>query len=295
VIATGGDAFLGGDDFDRLLARRLSDDFLAQHRIDPSRDPLAASRLMLAAEQMKMRLSEELVVEGTLNEVAVGPGGKPLNLAFRVERSELEALVSPIVERAIDMSRRVLAAAEVLPRQIDEVILVGGSTRMPLVGRRVAEIFGQEPRCDLDPMEVVSVGAALQATGLTHATPNAPVLFDVTPHSLRVVTVGGYTKVLVPKNTTVPAEGIGTFYTARDDQDTVKLIVCQGEDERSESNVPLGELSLTNLPMGARGEVAIDVAFTIDADGILQVSAREQSTGVKTQATLATVGITEER
>ncbi len=297
VIATGGDAFLGGDDFDHALAKKLSDQFLAQHRIDASKDPLARSRLLMAAEQIKMRLSDELVVEGTLNEISHGAGGKPLGLTFRIERAEFEALIKPIVDRSIEMVHRVLGAAQVLPRQIDEVILVGGSTRVPLVASRVAEVFGQKPKCDLDPMEVVAMGAALQAHGLTSSSSaiDAPVLFDVTPHSLRVVTVGGYTKVLVPKNTTVPAEGTGTFFTARDDQDTVRLVVCQGEEEKMDQNVPLGELRLEGLPPGKRGQVAIDVAFTIDADGILQVSAREQTSGQKTQATLSTVGFKDER
>jgi molecular chaperone DnaK len=297
VIATGGDAFLGGDDFDHLLAKKLSDQFLAQHRIDPSKDPIAKSRLLIAAEQIKMRLSDELVVEGSLSEIAHGAGGKPLGLSFRIERAEFEQMIKPIVDRSIDMVHRVLGAAQITPQQVDEVILVGGSTRVPLVPLRVAEVFGQNPRCDLDPMEVVAMGAALQAHGLSSVAPvaQAPVLFDVTPHSLRVVTVGGFTKVLVPKNTTIPAEGTGTFYTAADNQDNVRLVVCQGEEGKIELNIPLGELRLDNLPLAPRGQVAIDVAFTIDADGILQVSAREQSTGKKTQATLTTVGLKEER
>ena len=298
VLATGGDPFLGGDDFDALLMERLATLFLSQHRIDPRDNEQSVAKLRAASEQIKQMLSKETVAEGSISQLAFGPGGAPLSLDFRVERSEFEELIAPVVEKAILTATAVLSEADVLPNQIDEVILVGGSTRVPLVARRVAEVFGQEPRCDIDPMQVVSMGAALQAQTLwtgNSLSEKAPVLFDVTPHSLRVGTVGGYTKVIVPKNATLPAEGTGIFYTARDNQGVVQLTVCQGEEESLEANAPIGQVELSDIPDGRRGEIAIQVAFTIDADGLLQVSAREASTGVETSTTLTTVGVCEER
>jgi molecular chaperone DnaK len=297
VMATGGDPFLGGDDFDRQIAHTLARQFLQQHRLDAEKDPVALARLMAAAEQMKIRLSEELAVEGKLREIAYGAGGAPLDLSFSMERHEFEALISPIIDRAIVTAENVLREAGLLPNQIDEVILVGGSTRIPMVQERVRACFQQEPRCELNPMEVVAMGAAIQAETLFlgDRVPDAPVLFDVAPHSLRVGTVGGFTKTLIAKNSTIPAEGTSTFFTARDNQDTVLLKICQGEEERVDGNAPLGELVLQGIPPGPRGTISIDVAFTIDADGILHVAAREAQTGAATQATLATVGLKEQR
>lgn len=296
VIATGGDMFLGGDDFDHLLAQRLSCQFLREHHYDPDQDPIAKSRLLAGAEQIKVHLSSELAVNGTLREIAYGVGGKELDLAFDVQRSEFEAVIAPIVDRAMATVASVLGDAGIQPLQVDEVILVGGSTRIPLIHERVASHFGQEPKCELDPMEVVALGAALQANALYGgSSTDAPVLFDVTPHSLRVGTVGGYSKTLIAKNSTIPVEGTKTFFTARDDQDAVHLKIFQGEEDRAEDNVPLGELVIEELSRGRRGEIAIDVAFTIDADGILQVSACDSKTGSVSRATLSAIGVKEQR
>ncbi len=295
VIATGGDPFLGGDDFDEMISRRLAFQLLQQHRYDANTDPIARAKLAAAAEQIKQRLSQDATVSGTLNDIAYGHG-RALALQFRVERSDFERDISTLVERAISVTERVLLDAHISPDQIDEVILVGGSTRIPIVQRRVAECFKQQPRCTLDPMEVVAMGAAQQAKALTAPDADeAPVLLDVAPHSLRVATVGGFTKVLIPRNSTIPAEGTSTFFTARDNQSAVKIQVCQGENDAFQDNVPLGEIVLDGIPPARRGEIPIAVAFTIDANGILQVSATETRTGQARRATLSMIGFKEQR
>jgi molecular chaperone DnaK (HSP70) len=183
----------------------------------------------------------------------------------------------------------------VTPAQVDEGVLVGGSTRVPLVQRCVAERFGKEPRGKIDPMLVVATGAAVQAERLFAPGADASVLLDVTPHSLRVATAGGYSQVLIPKNTTIPAEGMRTFLTSQDSQTEVLVRVGQGEENHFELNVPVGELTLTELPARPRGETSLEVAFTIDADGILHVTAKDIRSGKQTNAVLTTVGHSETR
>jgi molecular chaperone DnaK len=188
------------------------------------------------------------------------------------------------------LTEHVLADAGLSARNIDEVILVGGSTRVPMVQRRVAELFGSAPRSDLDPMEVVAMGAAIQAQGLATPGTSKNVLLDVTSHSLRVATAGGYSRALIARNTAIPAEGIATFATARDGQTSVKVLVCQGEEDRYDLNAPLGELTLDGLTATRRGDVELQVTFTIDADGMLQVAARDLRSGIAARTTLEAVG-----
>ncbi len=295
VIATGGDPFLGGDDMDQALAKRLVRLMLEQHRVDLSTDPTAFAHLLLAAEQIKMRLSRDEVVEGTLNELAYGPGGQPIGLQFRIQRDELEIMLADVVQRSITCAQRVLAGAQIEPAAVDEVILVGGATRVPLVRKRVTQEFGKPPMGGINPMEVVACGAALHAHGLFAppggAVAEVGVLLDVCSHSLGLSTAGGYAEVLIPKNTGIPAEKARVFSTAQDGQQAVILKVCQGESRRFEENAALGELRLTGLRAAARGVVKIEITFLIDADGILQVSARDIETGRAEQATLRVLGV----
>jgi len=295
VVTTGGDPFLGGDDMDQILAKRLSRMLLERHRVDLAYDPVGFARMVIAAEQIKMRLSREEVVEGTLPEVAYGPGGEALGLDFRITRAELEIMYAEIVERAVAAAAKVLAEAQVEPAAVDQVILVGGATRVPLVRKRVSQAFGKPPLGGINPMEVVASGAALHAHGL-FAPPGADagevgLLLDVSSHSLGVATAGGYAEVLIAKNTGIPAEKARIFSTAHDDQEQVVLKVCQGESRRFEDNLPLGELRLVGLRKAPRGVLKIEVTFLIDADGILQVSARDIETGRAEAATLQVLGV----
>jgi molecular chaperone DnaK len=249
------------------------------------------ARLRSVAEEIKHRLSGETSAEGIIEELGYGAGGKPLSLRYRITREQFEARIAPLVDRALGLTETVLEESGLTASQIDEVILVGGSIRVPMIQRRVAERFGKTPRFDLDPMEVVAMGAAIQAQALGSPRGTANVLLDVTSHSLRIATAGGFSRALIAKNTSIPAEGVATFTTARDDQTTVKVQVCQGEAERFEENVPLGELALEGLPAARRGDLKLEVTFTIDADGILQVAARELGSGVAAQTQLTAVGL----
>jgi molecular chaperone DnaK len=293
VLATGGDPYLGGDDIDQGIAEDLAMDFLHTHRLDPRTDPNAMGKLLMAAEQVKIRLSEHMEVEGTLKELAYGIGGAPLSLPFKYTRGQLERHVRPLVERALALTEQVLAEASITPQIIDEVLLVGGATRVPVVREAVAAVFGRRPRVDIDPMQVVAVGAAYQAHALTRPDSGHQVglLMDVTSHALGIATAGGYSEVLIPKNTPIPAEGSRTFATAADDQTLVKLRVCQGSERRFDANNPIGELVLSGLPAAPRGKVQVEVSFLIDADGILQVSARDLVSGNAARATLTVLGV----
>lgn len=295
VLGTGGDPFLGGDDVDEVIYALLAKAFLKKHRIDANVDPIAKARLRMAAEQIKRGLSEQESVSGTLNEVSRGAGGKPLGLEFSLSREQLNKLISPLVESTIATTLQVLETADVAPQLVDEIILVGGSTRIPQIRDKVQEVFGKVPRLDINPMEVVAIGAALQAERMQNPGADQGVLLDVTPHSLRIATVAGYSQVLVAKNSTIPAEGTKTFFTAKDDQETVRIKVAQGEDEKFDDNALMGELRLDELPVGQRGTIGVRVTFTIDADGILQISAQETSSNTSTQAVLSVMGLEEER
>ena len=295
VIATGGDPFLGGDDIDQLLLNRLADSFLAQHRIDPRNDPMSNARLQAAAEQIKVKLTTESSLSANLSEIGHGSGGESLGLKFEISRDEFNLMISQLVDRAMDVTTQVLSEARIAPPTIDEVILVGGSSRIPIVRTKVEELFKSSPKMNKNPMEVVALGAALQGHHLLHPSDDATVLMDVAPHSLRVATVGGFTKVLINKNDTVPCEGIATFNPGRQDQNKIIVRVCQGEEKSFEDNIELGSLELDALTNVDDQKIAVDISFTIDSDGILQINAKEQSTGKAAKATLTLVGHNETR
>jgi molecular chaperone DnaK len=294
VIATGGDSFLGGDDMDRALAEHLALGFLERHRIDLRSDPETFARLIMVAEDIKRRLTETVLVEDSIREIAYGLNGMPLDLEFRLRRERFESLIVPLIDRSIEVAARVLGEADLLPGQLDALILVGGATRVPLVQRRLQERFGLVPRCEIDPLEVVAMGAAMQAVRLV-APPSddaePPLLIDVTSHALGIATTAGFVEHLIPKNTPIPAEGRQVFTTAKDNQTAVKIRVCQGASRHFVDNVAVGELQLRQLRPAPRGEVKVEVSFLIDADGTLSVSAQDMETGRSEQATLELIGV----
>jgi molecular chaperone DnaK len=295
VVSTGGDAFLGGDDIDRALAWRFSHEFLKLHRLDLTQDWESMGKLLLAAEEVKTQLSKQDVVEHSIPELAHGVGGAPLALNVRVTRAEFDELIDPIVTRALIRSHQVLAEAEVRPGDVDEVVLAGGTTRVPYVRQKIEELFGRKPLAGINPMGVVAAGAALHAENLI-APADAPaaatgLLMDVTSHALGIATTGGFTEHLIDKNTPIPTERSKVFTTARDGQWMVRIRVCQGQDRRFDRNVPVGELRLDHIRPARRGDARIEVAFLVDANGILSVTARDLETGRDAHAVLSLFGV----
>ncbi len=310
VVATGGDPFLGGDDMDEELGKVLAAMFVEQHGVEMLRHRHAAAKTIIAAEQVKMQLSEEDAVEGTISELDYGEGGVPLGLDFHITRLEFEKVISPYVGRAILYTEQVLQDAGLTPQLIDEVVLVGGATLVPVVARRVRETFGKEPRRDVDPMLAVAMGAAIQADALMHPTAASaapgetsadgaggmlasekPLLMDVTAHGLGVAMADKYTEFLIEKNTQIPVDRTRVFSTSHDDQTAVQIKVCQGEARLFTDNHPLGSLEIEGLRPGPRGATRIEVTFLLDADGILQVTARDLGTGKSQKATLRVSGV----
>ncbi len=309
VLATGGDSFLGGDDMDHALTDELARRFLAEHRMDPRTNSQSLAKMMAAAEEIKIHLSDHDETEVHITELERGLDGSSLDLKTTITRAQLEELVEPIIARAMECATAVLADADILPQHVDEVLLVGGATQVPLVRRRVEALFGRVAQTDVDPMEVVALGAATHAQALFapetigrsqsqsiiaedhDAPPEIALLLDVTSHPVGLATAGGYAEVLLPKNTQIPAEVIRFFSTAKDNQESVVLKVCQGANARFAENEALGQLTLEGLRPGPRGKVRIEVGFLIDADGLLQVTAKDQDTGIETQAVLSLFGI----
>jgi len=303
VLATGGEPYLGGDDFDHAIADRFAYGFLQQYRMDLNADQNARARLLLEAQQAKVALSEQGMLDGVIPAVAYGVGGQELDLHYSISRADFEAMIAHQVDRAMATTQRVLMQANLMPADIHEVALVGGSTHIPLVRRRVAHFFGREPNTTVNPLEAVACGAALHAHALwsaahappasaqSHAAPGVGLLMDVTSHAVGVATLGDNVQTLIPRNATIPCEGTHVFSTALDNQQQVIIRVCQGEAERFSQSELLGELYLTNLRPAPRGETQIAVDFIIDANGILQVSARDVATGQQTQAVLAVRGL----
>ncbi|RMH38999.1 MAG: molecular chaperone DnaK [Deltaproteobacteria bacterium] len=293
VIATGGDFFLGGDDIDRALAELLAAELTTRAGADPRGHRGAMTRLMMAAEQIKCHLSSNEVAEGTIGGLIVGDDSTPYSLPFRITRQQFENLVSGYIDRTAEVCQQVLTSSGLEPAQISDVLCVGGSTRIPAVRARVADIFQREPAIDIDPDEVVAHGAAVQAailTGNTAATENRALLLDVTPATLAVGTAGGYVERLLEKNAPIPIERTKMFTTARDYQTRVVIDVCRGESRRFADNEPLGTITLDNLPSAPRGETRIEVTFRVDADGILHVRARDERTGAAQEIHLNVIG-----
>jgi molecular chaperone DnaK len=295
VRSTSGDTFLGGEDFDNALVEQLLASFAQQNDgMDLRGDRVALQRLKEAAERAKIELSSANVTEINLPFLAAGKDGQPRHLMMAMERPALEQLVEPLVQATLDPCRRALADAGMTARDIDVVILVGGQTRMPRVHSLVAEMFGKEASRRVNPDEVVAVGAAIQAGVLTGEVQEV-LLLDVTPLSLGIETMGGVFTRLIPRNTSLPARAIEIFSTTIDNQPFVNIHVLQGEREMAEDNKSLSHFELTGIPPAPRGVPKIEVAFDIDADGVLTVSARDHGTGrVQNVIVQPTTGLTDD-
>jgi molecular chaperone DnaK len=277
VRSTNGDTHLGGDDFDQRVIDYLAEEFKKQEGIDLRRDPMALQRLKEAAEKAKCELSTTLETEVNLPFITADQNG-PKHLVIRLSRSKLEQLVDDLVERCRGPVMRALEDAGLKPGDVDEVILVGGATRMPKVQELVRQIFGKEPHKGVNPDEVVAVGAAIQGAVLAGDVRDV-VLLDVTPLSLGIETLGGVMTALISRNTTIPTKKTEVFSTAADNQTTVEVHVLQGERPMAAGNKTIGRFHLDGLPPAPRGVPKIEVTFDIDANGILHVSAKDTATG----------------
>jgi len=278
VKATNGDTHLGGDDFDQKVIDYLVETFIRQEGIDLSKDPMALQRLKEAAERAKCELSTSTQTEINLPFITADQNG-PKHLALTLTRAKFEQLVADLIERTVQPCLRALKDAELTPADIDEVILVGGSTRMPAVQAKVKELFKKEPNRSVNPDEVVAMGAAIQGGVLAGDDLGDIVLLDVTPLSLGIETLGGVMTRLIDRNTTIPTRKSQIFSTAADNQDKVDIHVLQGEREMAIDNKSIGKFQLTGIPPAPRGIPQIEVTFDIDANGILSVAAVDKATG----------------
>jgi molecular chaperone DnaK len=277
VKATNGDTHLGGDDFDQVIIDYLADEFKKDNNIDLRSDPQALQRLKESAEKAKIELSTSMEAEINQPFITQGPAG-PLHLTVKITRSKLESLVSPLIERSFGPVKQVLKDAKVETSGIDEVILVGGMTRMPKIISEVTKFFGKEPNKSVNPDEVVAVGAAIQA-GVLGGEVKDVLLLDVTPLTLGIETMGGVATPLIEKNTTIPTKKSQTFSTAADNQTQVEINVVQGERPMASDNKSLGSFNLDGIPPAPRGVPQVEVTFDIDASGILSVTAKDKATG----------------
>ena len=277
VLATNGDTFLGGEDFDSRVMEYLVDEFKKETGIDLKKDMLALQRLKDAAEKTKIELSSSQQTEVNLPYITADASG-PKHLAVKITRAKLESLVEDLIERTAGPCRTAIKDAGLTASGIDDVILVGGQTRMPKVQEKVKEIFGKEPRKDVNPDEAVAVGAAIQG-GVLKGDVKDVLLLDVTPLSLGIETLGGVMTKLIQKNTTIPTKAQQVFSTADDNQTAVTIHVLQGEREMASGNKSLGQFNLSDIPPAPRGMPQIEVMFDIDANGILHVSAKDKATG----------------
>ncbi len=293
VLSTNGDTFLGGEDFDMRLIDYLADEFKKDTGMDLHNDPLALQRLKEAAEKAKIELSSAQQTDVNLPYITADASG-PKHLNMKVTRAKFESLVEDLIQRTIEPCKVALKDAGVSASEIDEVILVGGQTRMPKVQEAVKEFFGKEPRKDVNPDEAVAVGAAIQG-GVLGGDVKDVLLLDVTPLSLGLETMGGVMTKLIEKNTTIPTKATQIFSTAEDNQTAVTLHILQGEREQAAANKSLGRFDLTDIPPAPRGVPQIEVTFDIDANGIMHVSAKDKATGKEQSIVIkASSGLSEE-
>ncbi|MBX9903781.1 MAG: molecular chaperone DnaK [Burkholderiales bacterium] len=293
VLSTNGDTFLGGEDFDQRLMDYLCDEFKKESGVDLKKDMLALQRLKDAAEKAKIELSSSQQTEINLPYITADQSG-PKHLAIKITRAKFEALVEDLIARTIKPCEIAVKDAGVKLSDIEDVILVGGQTRMPKVQEAVKNFFGKEPRKDVNPDEAVAVGAAIQA-GVLKGDVKDVLLLDVTPLSLGIETLGGVLTKLIQKNTTIPTKASQVFSTAEDNQNAVTIHVLQGEREMAKANKSLGQFNLTDIPPAQRGMPQIEVTFDIDANGILHVSAKDKATGKENKIKIqASSGLSEE-
>ncbi|MCB9593165.1 MAG: molecular chaperone DnaK [Sandaracinaceae bacterium] len=294
VISTAGDTFLGGEDFDQRIIDWLVDDFQQENDIDLRQDRMALQRLKDAAEKAKCELSSVVETEVNLPFIISSARNEALHLQKLLTRSQLEELTGDLVERTVQICEMTLDEAGLDKEDIEDVVLVGGMTRMPRVQQAVADFFEREPCKGVHPDEVVALGAGIQGAALVDEEHDM-VLLDVTPHTLGIMVVGGYFEELIPQNSTVPISRSKIFTTVRENQTAVKILVMQGESRRADENELLGEFILTGLRRAAAGQVEIEVTFEINADGIVSVHAKDMETGKEQSITVtSTSGLTED-